>query len=260
MQDTLPFQVLVLGAGDAFSSEDYYTSLLLKAGEQLCLVDCPDPIHKILRERSGALGQPVRAEDIDHVVLTHLHGDHSNGLESFLFYRKFVAEVPPPTIHTIPEVAKAIWSQKLAITMGRTTMPQVGIDQTFEAEDFFQIEIVHPGQSFSIGPMSFEIRRTIHALPTFGFRVSLEGEEKPRFGYSCDTVFDPEHIEFLEPSALIFHECGPGGIHTPYNLLRDLQPDLRKRIHLLHLPDDFDRKNCRMEIVESGRVYNPDAI
>lgn len=247
-----PLQVLALGAGDAFARTDYHCTLVLAGGATLCLVDCPDPIHKILAERSGALGRTLDGADIGDIVLTHLHGDHCNGLESLLFYRRFVSNSPPLTIHTIPEVAEALWPLKLESSMGRTSIPEIGLDQRFAPEEFFRLRIVEPGRPFNVGDLRFVARRTRHSVPTFGFRVSHGGRT---FGYSGDTTFDPGHIAFLSEADLIFHDCNDNVIHTPYADLLTVEPRVRERLHILHLTDSFDRAASQLAVVEPGRLY-----
>ncbi|MFW5864072.1 MAG: MBL fold metallo-hydrolase [bacterium] len=250
-----PLQVLPLGIGDAFSSIDYYTSMVVFGGQSLCQVDCPDPFRKILRERTGRTSRPLDAGDIDHVLLTHLHGDHCNGLEGFLFFRKFILQ-KPPTIHMIQEVAEALWNERLAMAMRRTNMPHLGIDEEYGPDDFYRTEIIDPDNSHDIGDLRFEIHRTIHPVPTFGFRVRVKdsGATGPCFSYSCDTVFDHEHLDFLAEADVIFHECGDSMIHTHYDKLLSLPDKIRSKIRLVHLADNFDRENCELPIVSPGEI------
>jgi ribonuclease BN (tRNA processing enzyme) len=247
-----PLQVLPLGIGGAFSKFDYYCSLLILGGGTRCLIDCPDPIHKVLHEQTSRAGLSVNAGDIEHLVLTHLHGDHSNGLESLLFYRKYVARVSPPTIYALAETLEALWPRKLAVSMERSCLPAAGIDDTHEPEDFYETRVVDEGRSFSVGDLTFEIRRTQHSVPTFGFRVSCGGRV---FGYGCDTRFDAALIDFLSAADLVFHECGEEPLHTPYEKLMALDPGVRGKIHILHLADQFDRAGSELPIVEPGRLY-----
>lgn len=247
-----PLQVLPLGIGDAFTAIDYNCSLLLMAGQNRCLVDCPDPIHRIFAERLAPTGVGVNVGNIDDIVLTHLHGDHCNGLESFLFYRKFIASAPPVRIHALPEVADVLWKHKLAPAMERTSIPELGLEQTFKPEEFFTLSIVEEGQPFDIGDLHFEIRRTLHSIPTFGFCVSYDGRT---FGYSCDTTFDLKHIEFLSKSDIIFHDCNESLIHTPYESLASISGAVHDKIHILHLADSFDRSLSVFPIVKTGEIY-----
>ena len=45
--------VTALGVGDAFSARWYSTCLLVTAGENRLLIDCPHPIRKVLAESAA---------------------------------------------------------------------------------------------------------------------------------------------------------------------------------------------------------------
>jgi ribonuclease BN (tRNA processing enzyme) len=243
-----PLQVLPLGTGDAFSSTDYYTTLLLRGGNTLCQVDCPDPYHKILRERSGALGTPITGGQVDHLLLTHLHADHCSGLESLLLYRKYISKSAPLTIYTLPEVARALWSEKLAVSLGHNETPGCRM------EEYLRIQEIHPGEPFTMGDLRFEIRRTLHSVPCFGFRVSLNAPNSRMFAYSGDTQFDPEHIAFLAQADVIFHECGESVVHSSPAKLAALELGVRSKIRVLHLADNYDQEKSLLPVVEAGRL------
>ncbi|MBN1865886.1 ribonuclease Z [Candidatus Sumerlaeota bacterium] len=248
-----PLQILPLGIGDAFSSIDYFCSMLVLGGSKPVLVDCPDPIHKILHEVTLKAGLGLDASGIGDVIVTHLHGDHCNGLESLLFYRKFMTKrTGRVTIYALPEVCEALWPRKLSVAMEGREIPRLGITETFRAEDYFRTCPVDQGEPFRIGELEFSIFRTVHSLPSFGLVVSLGGRS---FGYSCDTVFDREAIRFLSRADLIFHECTKGRLHTSYKDLMSLDPEIRRKIHILHLADDFDREASELPVVEPGRIY-----
>lgn len=254
MDDTLrPLQVLPLGIGDAFTKLDYFCALLVFGGRTVCLIDCPDPIHRILHERATCVQPAPSAENIDHIVLTHLHCDHSNGLESFFFYRKFVhPEDNPPSLYALPEVVEALWPHKLAVAMERSYIRDLDMDQTYRPEEFYRAQVVDNDAPVQIGDLRFEFRRTRHSVPTIGFRVSCGGR---MFGYSCDTTFDPAHIEFLAQSDLIFHDCNESVIHTPYKNLLGLPPEIREKLHILHFSDSFNREASELALVQPGRLY-----
>src|SRR5258708_34943926 len=82
--------VVALGVGDAFSARYYSSCLAVGAEGAWLLVDCPHPIRKILREAGGAAGVALDAGDFAAVVVSHLHADHSSGLQGFGYFPPFV--------------------------------------------------------------------------------------------------------------------------------------------------------------------------
>ena len=255
MSDTPPcLQVLPLGAGGAFTRNDFHTNLLLLCGETRCLVDCADPIHRVLHEQTARAGVHVSRREIEHILITHLHPDHCSGLESLLLHRRFVLDAEPPVVYVLPEVAEVLWSDKFAASMERSLVPEIGMDEHYTAEDFYRLQVVDEDKPFDIGPMRFEVHRARHSLPTYGFRVQAGGRS---FGYSCDTIFFPEHIEFLAEADLIFHEITPSPIHTNYEELLALPSKIRDKMRLVHMPDKFDRAASEIPCVEAGVLYTP---
>ncbi len=92
-------RVLILGVGDAFTRRYFGSSALIEAPGGYVLLDCPDAIHRCLHEATSRAGWSADASSIDDILLTHLHGDHCNGLESFGFARRILnqgAETPAP--------------------------------------------------------------------------------------------------------------------------------------------------------------------
>ncbi|MBN1902312.1 MBL fold metallo-hydrolase [Candidatus Sumerlaeota bacterium] len=246
-----PLSFLVLGIGDFFSKLYYHTHFIIYADENPVLVDCPDPLPKALYEASQKSGIEISLDDIDHVILTHLHGDHSNGLESLGFYNYFVLK-RKPVIHTIPEVKEAMWVNKLKASMSPITNDKFEKTGEFQLGDFFRLKMLPPGKTSTIKGMKIRIRYTRHYIPCFGFKVHYKGR---CLGYSSDTVFDPEHIGFLSDCDLILHETNHGG-HTKYEMLESLPPSIRKKIRLIHIYDEFDVKKTCMPVVEQGKLYH----
>jgi ribonuclease BN (tRNA processing enzyme) len=98
----MSLRILPLGVGSAFSSRYYGTSCVIQGPGGPILLDCPDPLRKVIREASERSGWSVRAEDLSEVILTHLHGDHSNGLEVLGFLHWLQRQqhgTPLPRIH-----------------------------------------------------------------------------------------------------------------------------------------------------------------
>src|SRR5215470_4593504 len=102
------FEVIVLGVGDTFSEFHHTTSVLLVCDDFHLAIDCPDTYRAVLRDASGRSGRALSLSDIDHVLITHVHGDHMNGLEGAAFF-KFFAQGQRLQLATSPDLRANIW-------------------------------------------------------------------------------------------------------------------------------------------------------
>src|SRR5262245_4165598 len=109
-------RVLALGVGDAFSARYYSSCLAVEAEGTWLLIDCPHPIRKILHEGSSAAGLALDVGAFEAVVLTHLHADHSSGLEGFGYFSFFSLQRRAQVV-LHPEVARRLWDGHLAAGM-----------------------------------------------------------------------------------------------------------------------------------------------
>jgi ribonuclease BN (tRNA processing enzyme) len=242
------FSIIALGVGDAFSSCYYSSCLLLEAADQRLLIDCPHPIRKIFRNAGQRLGISLDIDSIDAILQTHLHADHSSGLEGFAYYNHFVLGKPKTKIIAHPEVLEHLWEGKLRGSMGYPHR-ETGYARTFE--DFFEAINIEEGQCLVFGEFSIECHKTIHSIPTTAFRVSAGGRS---LGYSADTSFCRELIDWLAEADLIVHETNYGP-HTAYKDLAKLPASLRKKMRLIHYPDDFRLYHRAIEPLLEGHKY-----
>jgi ribonuclease BN (tRNA processing enzyme) len=229
-------RLLVLGVGNAFSALHYSSCLALEAEGAWLLIDCPHPIRKIVREASVQAGVHLGVEQFSGVVLTHLHADHSSGLETLGFFTRFVVGRPVRLL-AHPEVAAHLWTGHLAGGMEWSLQGAGQAPVQRRLEDFFDLLTLDEARAVSIGPFTVQFRRTIHSVPTTALLLRAGGR---CLGYSADTAFDPTLVSWLSTADLIVHEAGTGHQHTPYEMLAALSPDLRRRMRLIHYPDDFD--------------------
>lgn len=245
-------QFLPLGIGDFFSRYHYCTSFLMLAGGQTVLTDCPSPLRKMLFEAGNRAGLEMDVESIRHLILTHLHGDHANGLEELAFFKRFVQH---DKIHlcTIAEVLEMLWEHRLKASMGVLADAEGNNGRPQQLADYFDVYECREGTPIQCGPLRLEIRRTRHFIPCFGFRAHYNGLS---LGYSADTVFDPAHIEFLSSCDVIIHESSLGVGHTPLDKLVELPEAIRRKLFLVHLPDEFDISRSPLPVLEQGRLYS----
>jgi ribonuclease BN (tRNA processing enzyme) len=227
------------------------TALLLVCDGFLLAIDCPDMYRSVLRLAGERCGRALSIADIDHVLITHVHGDHMNGLEGFAFYKHFV-ESKRVKLVTSPEVRIAIWDERLRASMSTLwdgqQFRQLGFD------DYFEHVPLSWTNEITIGPFRIRSRRTIHHVPTSALLVEAAGR---KLGYSSDTAFDPELIAFLEPADLIIHETNFGPAHTPYSSLAALPAEIRARMRLIHYSDVFDVAASTISALREGEVLHP---
>ncbi|HET9954392.1 MAG TPA: MBL fold metallo-hydrolase [Polyangiaceae bacterium] len=240
------FEVIVLGAGDTFSEHLHPTALLLEAQGFRLAIDCPDSYRAILRHASVRSNRPLSIADIDCVLITHVHGDHMNGLEGFAFYKHFV-EHKRVRLVASREVRQGLWEQRLKLSMG--TLWDGARFHSLEFEDYFDYVPLDWHEPLELGPFRIRARRTVHHVPTSALHVECQGRA---FAYSSDTAFDPELIRFLEPANLIFHETNYGPAHTPYESLLTLPAELRERVRLIHYSDLFVASVLEARAAASG--------
>jgi ribonuclease BN (tRNA processing enzyme) len=243
-------RLLTLGIGDAFSARYYSSCFLVEAQGKWLLIDCPHPVRKMLREASRQAGLDLDVADLSAVALTHLHADHSSGLEGLAFYSRFVLRKAMPLL-THPEVAAELWPRRLAGGM-EWSLQEVGqppLQRKFE--EFFELVPLSETAPCMIGPFIITCRETVHTIPTFALRIEAGGRT---VGYSADTAFDPTLLEWLASADLIVHEASGGFMHTSYDALATLPEALRRKMRLIHCPDDFDPATANIECLREGQL------
>lgn len=244
------FQVRVVGVGDAFTACHYNACLLVEAGDLRLLIDAPPALARALRDLSQRSHITVGLDDIDHVLITHLHGDHCGGLEQLLFWRRFVTG-RKTTLHAIPEVLAGLWDTRLRGGMD-TLMQADGSFSRLELGDYADVRPLGPGVT-RLGPLELEWRRTIHHIPTSALRMRVGTRS---VGYSADTAFDPGLIAWLAATDLFFHETN-FGVHTPLASLVGLPPEQRARMRLIHYPDQLDPATAPIRCACEGDCVEP---
>ncbi len=240
-----------LGVGDAFSALRYSSCLAVEAEGQVLLIDCPHPIRKMMREASASSSVPLDVDRVAGVALTHLHADHSSGLEGLGYFSFFVLRRKLEVL-CHPAVADRLWDGHLAAGMECLIERKGEGPNPKSFEDYFDHTPLSTESTVRHGPFLIEARLTYHHLPTTALRIHAGGR---CLGYSADTAFDEELIDWLSEADLVIHETNYG-VHTPYEKLAALPAELRARMRLIHYPDDFDTRASVIEPLVQGRRYN----
>jgi ribonuclease BN (tRNA processing enzyme) len=241
--------ILPLGIGEYFTRKYFNSNFLLFLDDKIVAVDCPGPYRRILSEGAPALDGKLDYDQIDTVILTHLHGDHSNGLEELLLYRYYVIN-EKTDIYTSKAVGAELWDNKLSASLAYRAQADCSGYRDLTPDLFYNLHDCEFGDSFELYGARFEIQQTRHPVPTFGFRCWF-GDKS--LAYSCDTAFNMEYIEWLGECDFVIHECNTH-IHTPYTELLTVDPSILKKMHLIHISDEFDEAASKIPVLEQGKL------
>jgi ribonuclease BN (tRNA processing enzyme) len=238
-------EMVILGTGDAFSATRFGSSAVILGPRGQVLLDAPDSIHRALRHASERSGVRMDAGTIDDILLTHLHGDHCNGLESLGFARWLEwrgSGRPLPRLHTTSHAADRLW-QRLA-----PAMDQGG---TATLADYFELRVLPKSAAADVAGLQVRHRMGRHTVPSCGFLVS---DGTRTLGWSGDTTWEPGHVEWLSEADFIVHETSPPPAHTPVDYLNALPGPLRAKMALIHMPDDFDPASTGIRLLTDGEL------
>lgn len=254
-------KLFVLGVGDTFSEKHVTHALLLEHDGFRLAIDCPDSYRRVLRQARDRIASEDEKKTldlfaIDDVLITHIHGDHMNGLEGVGYFKHF-AQHKPASLHTVLPVKEGLWERRLRAPMGQLLSRDAETGQTafreLGFEDYFAWNEVTLDRSCRIGPFEVTARLTKHHVPTSALFVRCGTSS---IGISSDTAFDPTLIAWLARADVIVHETNYGPAHTAYSDLRSLDPALKKRMHLIHYPDDFDVDGSDIPCLREGQIVS----
>jgi len=242
-------KLYVLGVGDTFTEKHNTHSLLVEADGFRLAIDCPDSYRRVLRQardKNGATALDLFG--IDDFLVTHVHGDHVNGLEGVGYFKHF-AQKKRAGLHTLAAVKEPLWSERLAAPMSRLWN---GTDfRSLAFDDYFAWSALSLDAETRIGPFGVRARVTKHHVPTSALLLSHGGRT---LGISSDTAFDPSLVEWLAEADLVVHETNYGPAHTAYADLVGCADDVKKKMRLIHYPDEFDVTGSAIPCVLEGDV------
>lgn len=242
-------EVTFLGCGDAFGSGGrFQTCFMIRAGQTRFLVDC-GASSLIAMRRLG-----VQPNDIDMILVSHLHGDHFGGIPFFILDAHLISKRSRPLrIAGPPGLAKRIREAMEVLFPGSSQ-----VRHAF-AIDF---EALAPGESRSLGAVTVTPYEVSHpsGAPAFALRIECGGRT---VAYTGDT----EWCEALIPAArevdLLIAEAyfydKKVKFHLDLETLRAHLDELRpKRLILTHMSADMLARVNELDIecAEDGKTVS----
>jgi ribonuclease BN (tRNA processing enzyme) len=176
----------ILGASCAVPNPDQATSsYLLRADDTTVLLECG---HGAV----GKLRKFAAPEELDAVVITHMHPDHCLDLVALRNYL-YVHALPPLPVH-LPVNGPAVLRELAAALQ----LPADYFDRTFTLHTY------SPDQSFAIGAVLVESLTTRHNTIANAVRFTAPGGGSLVF--SSDTGWFAELAEFARPADVLLIE------------------------------------------------------
>lgn len=233
----IPFELTILGSGSALpTSVRYHTAHVLNVRERFFLIDCGEGAQMQMRKYS------VKFSRINHIFISHLHGDHYFGLIGLLTSYALLGRQSDLHIYShsmLPEILKPqleFFGDDLQFKIVWHPLnfkkPQVVYNDEVLKVTSFPLKHRVPccGFLFNEYPNELNIRKEKiekYAIPVRDLFKIKQGEDfiapdnaiipnseltlpavKPRsYAFCTDTAFLPKISELLKGVDLLYHEA-----------------------------------------------------
>jgi len=185
-------RVRFLGSGDAFGSGGrLQTCILLDSGSSRILLDCGASSLIALKRAD------IDPNDIDAILLTHLHGDHFGGVPFFLLDAQFSRRSRPLLVAGPPGTTKRLFDAMEVLFPGSG-----GVQRKFATE----VRELAEGVTYDVGKARVTPYEVIHACgaPPYALRVELAGRT---IAYSGDTEWTDRLLAVASGADLFIAEA-----------------------------------------------------
>jgi ribonuclease BN (tRNA processing enzyme) len=218
-----------LGVGDFGATTLFHISFLIRADGRTIVIDCPRRLSEMLaynRERGECA---VSLEDYHEILLTHLHIDHAGGIAE-IAEADLRLDRQKITVYAPKQTLEYLWSDQQE--RGVVSAAQIAGGRAALDRNFRPVALSKP---YDFDQFRLYYRATHHFPNTFAYLLDF-GNYK--LGYSADTAFDPELIEWLYQCDLVLHDVTWPPWWDDEEMLK-LHPPLAR---LLELPESFQHK------------------
>jgi ribonuclease Z len=248
----MKFQLLILGCSSATpTAERHPSAQLLNFNETLYLIDCGEATQIQLRRNR------IRIQRINHIFISHLHGDHYLGLTGLLSTMSILGRTNTLHIYASTKLKDII---DLQVQISDIHL-NYEISWHFLVSD--KLELLHSDKNTEV--YSFPLN---HRIPTHGFLFKYEVREKNfdkeillketipheeivkikkgadfisadgrvlknedltkpgikpiSYAYCADTIYDESIVEYIKNVDLLYHET---------TFMQDMASTAREKFH-----------------------------
>lgn len=240
------------GTGNAFAKTFFNNNAMIESPNHRFMIDfgqtAPLALHQL----------DVPMNEINDVLITHLHSDHCGGLEELAFQSMFRYGHHNGKIRLwlAEDLLDPLWENTLKGGLSFEHAGMVSLDH------FFDVRLMQEGRVYAITDgLRIELVSTPHipGKPNYGLFIN------EHIFYSGDTVFNRpllDHAIRDRKCRVLLHECqleGDGAVHTTLAELLTLPDDVQARIKLMHYEDvmpNYIGKTGSMQFLEQHRLYD----
>ncbi len=230
------FELLILGSSSAApTSQRNPSAQLLNVAERFFLIDCGEATQIQLRKYK------TKFQKIDHILISHLHGDHFLGLPGLLSSMHLLGRKQelniycPAELKEIIDKINAVSETRLNYTITWHFTKNKGLNLLFEDDKVQGYSFPLKHRIFCTGFLfkekslprkidKFKLEKNkvstadIHKLRKGEDVINAEGKKiknkeltinpsEPRsFAYCSDTIFDTDLVKFINEVDLLYHE------------------------------------------------------
>lgn len=229
-----------LGSGSAFTTDNYQSNMLLEFNGKRMLFDCGGDIRWALKEKG------LHLLDIDCVYISHLHADHTGGLEGLAFMNKFIKKRKIP-LYINEQLIPELWDSTLKGGLESIQMVDAVLDT------YFSVKLIKNNEAVEFDDILFKPVQTIHVVSdttfkkSFGLFITSDKKYKKVF-ITSDTQFAPAQLkDFIKASDLTFHDCetvayeNATGVHAHYKELKGLPVEIKSKMWLYHWNGSYEK-------------------
>lgn len=245
-------KITIVGCGDAFGTGGQaHTCFKINSGGSATIVDFG----------ASSIGSWKRLglsfDDVDAIVISHLHGDHFGGLPFLLFDCQFVARRTKPLAMIGPPGLK----QRLESALNAFFPDEKDLRWRFP----WRVEEILARRKTKLGGLTLETFEVIHQSGGLSTGVRLSDGARV-FAYSGDTAWTATLFDLAVDADLFIVECYSGAEVVPNHmdwptLKANLKGFSAKRIVATHLSASAMERRAEMEeaglaIAHDGQVFD----